>query len=109
MQMVSAEQHNSVFRALSDPTRRAVYERLVGHEATVKELTRGFDVSQPAISQHLKILRDAGLVRARREGREAHYSADAKGLSPLIDWVKHHEAFWHAHGENLKKLLEEME
>ena len=109
MQTAIAEKRSDVFRALSDPTRRAVYERLVARESTVNDLTRGFDVSQPAISQHLKALRDAGLVTARREGREAHYRADAKGLSPLVDWVKHYEAFWHEHGEKLKKILKEME
>jgi DNA-binding transcriptional ArsR family regulator len=99
---------DQVFRALSDPTRRAVYERLAAAEATVNELTENFAVSQPAISQHLKTLREAGLVEARREGRTAHYHADPKGLAPLIDWLGHYENFWREHGEKLKMLLKDM-
>ena len=64
---------DAIFRALADPTRRAVFERLTHGEAPVKELTARFDVSQPAISQHLAALRKAGLVRERREGRHAYY------------------------------------
>jgi len=94
------------FRALGDPTRRAVYERLIAHEETVSELTARFDVSQPAISQHLKSLREAGLVTVRREGREAHYQARPEGLRPLFDWVAHYEKFWRGREPRLKAVLE---
>ena len=98
-----------LFRTLADPTRRAVFDRLARREATVSELTKHFDVSQPAISQHLKTLRDAGLVEARRKGREAHYRVRPDGLAPMIDWLEHHKRFWAEHGDNLKRLLKEMD
>ena len=107
MQTVSLQ--NEVFRALSDPTRRAVYERLIACEETVSALTARFRVSQPAISQHLKTLREAGLVAVRREGREAHYSAGPEGLKPLFDWMAHYEKFWRGRGDRLKTTLKEID
>ena len=97
-----------IFHALGDPTRRAVYERLVGREETVSALTARLHVSQPAVSQHLKTLREAGLVEVRREGRQAHYRAEAKGLAPLIDWIAHYEQFWRGREDRLKAVLKEM-
>ena len=100
---------DAIFRALADPTRRAVFERLTHGEAPVKELTARFDVSQPAISQHLAALRKAGLVRERREGRHAYYRVEPAGLRPLVDWLEHYQAFWHDRIEQLKTALEEMD
>ncbi len=98
-----------VFRALADPTRRAVLERLMAAEMNVTELTANFAVSQPAISQHLAVLREAGLVTERREGRRAFYRADTAGLQPLIDWVDRYRQFWPARIDRLKTLLKEMD
>src|ERR687885_122500 len=98
-----------VLRALADPTRRAVFERLATGEATVSELTAGFDVSQPAISQHLATLRQAGLVSDRHVGRHAYYRAEPDGLKPLVDWLEHYQAFWTERLERLKSVLEEMD
>jgi DNA-binding transcriptional ArsR family regulator len=98
-----------VFRALSDPTRRAVFERLAHGEASVSELTARFDVSQPAISQHLAVLRRAKLVSERREGRHAYYRAEPQGLAPLIDWIDRYQTFWHARLARLKVVLKEMD
>jgi DNA-binding transcriptional ArsR family regulator len=98
-----------VFRALADPTRRAVFERLTLGEVAVKSLTAHFDVSQPAISQHLAALRRAGLVSERREGRLAYYRVEPRGLKPLVDWIEHHQAFWVDRLSRLKELLEEMD
>ena len=95
-----------VFRALADPTRRAVFERLAGREMTVSALKLGFEVSQPAISQHLAALRGAGLVRERREGRFAYYSVDPSGLNDLAAWVDRYRAFWPPRIERLKALVE---
>ena len=95
-----------VFRALADPTRRAVFEQLAGREMTVSALKQGFDVSQPAISQHLAALRGAGLVRERREGRFAYYSIDPGGLNALAAWVDRYRAFWPPRIEKLKTLVE---
>jgi len=98
-----------VFRALSDPTRRAVFERLARGEATVSELTAGFDVSQPAISQHLAALRRARLVSERREGRNAYYRAEPTGLKPLVEWIDRYQIFWHERMDRLKSLLKELD
>ena len=98
-----------VFRALADPTRRAVFEHLTRGEATVSELTRRFDVSQPAISQHLASLKASGLVDVRHEGRFTYYRVEPAGLRPLVDWIEHYQAFWLGRMKKLKALLEEME
>ena len=100
---------DAIFRALADPTRRAVFERLALGEAAVKDLTARFHVSQPAISQHLAALRKAGLVKERREGRNAYYRVEPAGLRPLIDWLEHYRAFWHDRIARLKTTLEEMD
>lgn len=76
-----------ILRALTDPTRRAVFEHLVRREWRVSELKAGFSVSQPAISQHLAALRRVGLVSERRNGRFAFYRAEPEGVNPLIDWI----------------------
>jgi DNA-binding transcriptional ArsR family regulator len=98
-----------IFRALADPTRRAVYERLAAREMSVTELKAGFAVSQPAISQHLSALRGAGLVRERREGRNAYYRADPEGLAPLVSWTDRYRAFWPERIEKLKDVLKRMD
>ena len=103
------QREDAVFRALADPTRRAIFERLTRGEAAVKDLTPRFKVSQPAISQHLATLREAGLVAERREGRFAYYRIEPKGLRPLVDWIAHYQAFWLDRLERLQALLKEMD
>src|SRR6476620_6817610 len=77
-----------VMRALADPTRRAVYEQIFSsEEITVVELTRRSGVTQGAVSQHLKALKQAGLVTERPEGRNVYYRAQPQGLAPLADWM----------------------
>ncbi|SEE21828.1 transcriptional regulator, ArsR family [Rhizobiales bacterium GAS188] len=98
-----------IFRALADPTRRAVYERLAAGEMNVTELKAGFSVSQPAISQHLAALRGAGLVSERREGRHAYYRAEPTGLEPLVDWVDRYRAFWPERLARLKDVVKGMD
>jgi DNA-binding transcriptional ArsR family regulator len=100
---------DTVFRALADPSRRAIYERLTRGEAAVKDLTARFDISQPAVSQHLATLRKAGLVSERREGRLVYYRVEPTGLRPLIDWLAHYQAFWPAKLDRLQALLKEMD
>jgi DNA-binding transcriptional ArsR family regulator len=98
-----------VFRALADPTRRAVFERLAGREMSVSDLKAGFPISQPAISQHLAALKVAGLISERRQGRYTYYRIDPKGLSPLVDWVDRYRAFWPERIERLKDVLKDMD
>jgi DNA-binding transcriptional ArsR family regulator len=101
---------NTVMRALADPTRRAVFERIAkSQEMTVIELTRGSGVTQGAISQHLKALRQAGLVTERPEGRNVYYRARPEGLEPLSDWMKFYTAFWNERFDNLRDLLREID
>ncbi len=101
--------HADLFRTLADPTRRAVFERLSAAEMSVSELKAGFEVSQPAISQHLAALRGAGLVEERREGRHAYYRARPEGLAPLTDWVERYRNFWPGRIEALKDVLKGMD
>ena len=100
---------NKIFQALADPSRRAIFESLTRGEAMVKDLTARFDISQPAVSQHLANLKEAGLVISRREGRCVYYRVEPRGLKPLIDWIAHHRAFWTEHLNRLEQLLEEMD
>jgi DNA-binding transcriptional ArsR family regulator len=98
-----------LFKTLSDPTRRAIFERLTcDGELTVHALTGHSGVSQPAVSKHLGVLKLAGLVCDRRDGREAHYSADPRGLAPLIDWMKLYGTFWLDRFDRLESLLNRM-
>ena len=84
-----------IFRTLADPTRRALFERLCREgEKTVGALTERAGVSQPVVSKHLGVLKQAGLVRDRHEGRHTHYSAQRDALAPLIDWTSQMTVFW---------------
>src|SRR5436190_23842064 len=108
--MIEASSINAVMRTLADPTRRAVFERVVrSEEITVVELTRGSGVTQGAISQHLKSLKQAGLVAERPEGRNVYYRAEPDGLAPLVDWMSHYCAFWRERFTNLRTLLKEID
>lgn len=100
---------NELFSALADPTRRALFERLSREgEQTVGALTDRAGVSQPAVSKHLGVLRQAGLVRDRRDGRRTRYSATPTGLAPLVDWMSLH-AFWRDRFDRLEDLLSRMD
>ena len=105
--------HNAsdlLFRTLGDPTRRAIFEHLAsGGERNVRALTEFAGVSQPAVSKHLAVLKLAGLVRDRPEGRLTHYSAKPQGLKPLIDWMALYGAFWRDRFDALENLLNRMD
>jgi DNA-binding transcriptional ArsR family regulator len=108
--MAGAAQLTIVMKTLADPTRRAVFERIAREgEVAATGLVKGSKVSQPAVSQHLRALRDAGLVTERREGRHIHYRVVPGGLAPMIDWLGHYQTFWQERFENLERLLEESE
>src|SRR5262245_22423224 len=100
---------NRIFQALADPSRRAILKSLMRGEAAVKDLTARFDISQPAVSQHLATLKEAGLVKGRRDGRLVYYRAEPRGMKPLIDWIAHYRAFWTEHVDRLERLLETMD
>jgi DNA-binding transcriptional ArsR family regulator len=101
---------DSVMRTLADPTRRAVFERIVkSDEISVVELTEGSGVTQGAISQHLRSLKQAGLVADRAQGRKVFYRALPKGLAPLVDWMGHYGVFWRERFANLRTLLKEID
>ena len=101
---------DDLFKVLSDPTRRAIFERLVCEgEQTVRALTDRAGVSQPAVSKHLGVLKLAGLIRDRPEGRQTHYRAEPQGLAPLVDWMKLHGAFWRERFDRLENLLDRMD
>lgn len=99
----------SVFRALADPRRRAIFETLARGESAVKDLTARFEISQPAVSQHLAVLKEAGLVSSRREGRHVYYRVDPRGLKPLEDWIEHYRAFWTRYVDRLEHVLDELD
>jgi DNA-binding transcriptional ArsR family regulator len=107
--MHAAAIEDRIFQALADPSRRAIFESLTRGEAAVKDLTTRFEISQPAISQHLAALKDAGLVNNRREGRCVYYRVEPRGMKPLIDWITHYRVFWAERVDRLEALLEKME
>jgi DNA-binding transcriptional ArsR family regulator len=101
---------DTVMRTLADPTRRAVFERIFTcDEITVVELTRGSGVTQGAISQHLKSLKQAGLIAECPEGRNVYYRAQPEGLAPLVDWMALYAVFWRERLANLRTLLKELD
>jgi DNA-binding transcriptional ArsR family regulator len=104
------DNRDTLFRALADPTRRAIFERLCRHgEQTVAALTARAGVSQPAVSKHLGVLKQAGLVRDRPQGREIRYTAQLSALAPLIDWTSQMTGFWQGRFDQLEDLLRRMD
>ncbi len=102
--------HDVLFRTLADPTRRALFERLCREgEHTVAALTAQAGVSQPAVSKHLGVLKQAGLVRDRHHGRQTHYSAQPGALVPLVDWTSQMAEFWQSRFDRLEDLLKRMD
>ncbi|GAA3063767.1 metalloregulator ArsR/SmtB family transcription factor [Rhizobium viscosum] len=105
-----SDTQDALFRALSDPTRRGIFERLCREgEKTVGALTARAGVSQPVVSKHLAVLKTAGLVRDRHEGRQTHYSAEIKALAPLADWTTEMAGFWESRFDALEDLLKRMD
>jgi DNA-binding transcriptional ArsR family regulator len=99
-----------LFRSLADPTRRTIFERLCREgEQTVGALTDRAGVSQPAVSKHLGVLKKAGLVRDRHEGRQTHYSAQLGALAPLVAWTSKMASFWQNRFDHLEDLLKRMD
>ncbi len=99
---------NATFAALADPTRRAILARLAGGEATVMELAEPFDMSQPAISKHLKVLERAGLIVAGQDAQRRPRKLEAKPLADAIDWIENYRKHWEAAFARLDDVLEEL-
>jgi DNA-binding transcriptional ArsR family regulator len=96
-----------IFQAIADPTRRALLDRLRDGEQPVKQLAEPFNMSLPAISQHLQILCEAGLVQVRKAGRQRLYRLNPEPLKEVSDWITHYEQFWQEKLDALGKYLEE--
>jgi DNA-binding transcriptional ArsR family regulator len=94
-----------VFRALADPTRRAILARLADGEATVAELAEPFDMSQPAVSRHLRVLEDAGLISRTRRATARLSHLRAEPLRDVTDWLARYQRFWDESHERLDDLL----
>ena len=98
-----------VWGALGDPTRRSIVLQLAQRPHAVVELASALPISRPAVSQHLKSLKQAGLVVERPEGRKVYYRAQPEGLGPLVDWMSHYGVFWRERFANLRILLKEID
>lgn len=98
-----------IFKALADPTRRAIFEKLAAGSMNASALRAGMAISQPAMSQHLAVLRGARLVREQRQGRFVNYAVDPEGLVRIAEWLAKYRAFWPARMESLRTVLKDME
>ena len=107
--MKTSDRLDATFLALADPTRRAILARLVRGEASVTELTEPFDMSQPAISKHLKILERAGLVSRGRDAQRRPCKLEAKALEAVHTWLERYRQIWDANFERLDALLVELQ
>jgi DNA-binding transcriptional ArsR family regulator len=102
-------QQSDVFHAISDPTRRGLLDLIARGSQPVKVLAQEFAMTRPAVSQHLRVLAEAGLIVEKKVGREHHYQLQAEPLSYVHDWVQQYERFWQGRLELLGKHLDTME
>lgn len=100
---------NDIFKALADPTRRTIFEKLAAGGMNASALRVGIDISQSAMSQHLSVLRGAGLVREQRQGRFVHYEVDPDGVALIARWLAQYRTYWPARVDELKILLKDMD
>src|SRR5258708_6683745 len=103
--VVSPDREPDVFGAISHPARRRMLDLLVGADRSVNTIAGHFRMSRPAVSQHLRVLRDAGLVTEQRHGRERRYRLVPARLGPVRDWIAHYERFWDDYLQRLQKQL----
>lgn len=109
MNRTESSRLDAVFTALADPTRRAILARLASGEATVAELAEPFDISQPAISKHLKILERAALVSAGRDGARRPRRIEAEALAAACAWIERYREVWEQNFARLDALLDELD
>ncbi|RSE93220.1 ArsR/SmtB family transcription factor [Achromobacter aegrifaciens] len=98
-----------IFKALADPTRRAIFEKLAAGGMNASALRVGMEISQPAMSQHLAVLRKTRLVREEKQGRFVNYEVDPDGLALIAGWLAKYRAYWPARIEALNALLKDMD
>ncbi len=109
MELTGYEQTlNATFAALADPTRRAILARLASGQASVAELAEPFEMSQPAISKHLKVLERAGLISSAHDAQRRPRRLEARPLAEANEWLENYRQFWEASFENLDALLDEL-
>jgi DNA-binding transcriptional ArsR family regulator len=106
--MTYSDRLNATFTALADPTRRAILARLATGEASVNDLAKPFNISQPAVSKHLKVLERAGLISRGRDAQRRPSRIEAKPLAEATKWLENYRRFWEGSFRNLDELLEEM-
>ena len=104
--MARAATTSDVFNAVAEPRRRAILDLLLQSEQPVQDLVMALDMEQPAVSKHLRVLREVGLVVSRQDGRHRLYRADGTGLKPLHDWVQQYERYWENQLERIKASAE---
>lgn len=100
---------NDIFKALADPTRRTIFEKLADGKHNASALRTGMQISQSAMSQHLAVLRSAGLIREERAGRFVNYEINPEGLAHIAQWLAKYRAYWPARIDALKTLLKDMD
>jgi DNA-binding transcriptional ArsR family regulator len=103
--VVTADREPDAFGAISHPARRRMLDLLVEADRSVKTIAGHFQMSRPAVSQHLRILLDAGLVTEERHGRERRYHLVPARLGPVREWIAHYERFWDDHLQRLQTQL----
>lgn len=107
--MTQSERLDATFAALADPTRRAILARLATGEASVNELAEPFDMSQPAISKHLKVLGRAGLISMDIDGPRRPRRLEPKRLEEAVDWIERYREIWEQNYQRLDAVLEELQ
>ena len=100
---------NDIFKALADPTRRAIFDKLVAGSMNASALREGMPITQSAMSQHLAVLRNAHLIREEKQGRFVNYDVDPDGVALIAQWLAKYRAFWPERLDSLKTLLKDME
>ncbi|MBI4317396.1 MAG: winged helix-turn-helix transcriptional regulator [Chloroflexi bacterium] len=102
---MTAQHEPEVFGAISHPARRRMLDLLAEGDRPVNAIAEHFEMSRPAVSQHLRVLLDAGLVTEQRHGRERRYRLVPERLSPVRDWIAHYQRFWDDHLQRLQEQL----
>lgn len=103
--VMNSEKLSAVFSALSDPTRRGMLAQLADGQANVRTLAERYEISQPAISKHLRVLEKAGLIKKTRSGRESIVKADPRPMEDAAHWIQVYASFWRQHFDAVEEYL----